>query len=302
MFLGVWSTLLIPGMDNPSNFFAYLILLLVTGVFDDSMGLSVTSRIIVQLLVAIAVCVADDHLITYAGNLFGLGDIGAGAFSFPLTVLAIVTAVNAFNMIDGIDGLAASLALITFSSLSFIFYSKGMDGSLIISLAFCGALIPFLLANFPVKPFKVKIFLGDAGTLMIGFAIVWLLIDGSQPENRALPEPKAFMPVTALWIIGLPLYDLMAVSIKRMSKRKSPMQAGRDHIHHVLLESGCSAKKTLNICILIEMGLCIIGVAMEMAKLEALSFYSFLTGAFIYFYAKNRIQTVASGNYATGSH
>lgn len=288
VFLGVWATLLIPGIDNPSNFFIYLIVLLFTGVTDDHLGLSIESRIIIQLLVALAVCLADDHLITYAGNLLGFGGIGVGLFAIPLTVFAIVTAINAFNMIDGIDGLAASLALVTFSSLLVIFLVNGMTDSVIVCIAFIGALIPFLLANFPLKPFKVKVFMGDAGSIIIGFSIVWLLIEGSQPADRAHPESRAFFPVTAMWMVGVPLFDLMSVSLRRMIKGKSPLSGDRTHIHHILIASGMSNKQCLLICVFLELVLSIIGMLLDVAHLETISFVSFWATFLIYHYTTTK--------------
>jgi len=275
IFLGVWSTLLIPGIDNPSYFFIYLVILLVMGVADDYLGLSIGLRIGIQLLVALAVCQADNHLITYTGNVIGLGGIGTGILAFPLTVIAIVAAINAFNMIDGIDGLAASLALVSFGSLALLFYNNDLLESLIICIAFIGSLIPYLLANLTIKPFKVKVFLGDAGSIIIGFSIVWLLIEGSQPADRAHPESRAFFPATAMWIVGLPLFDLMSVSLRRMFKGKSPLSGDRSHIHHVIMKYGINRQKCLLICIALALALSVTGIIFDSTKLETASFLSF---------------------------
>lgn len=272
IFLGVWSTLLIPGVDNPSNLYIYLVILLLTGVTDDYLGLSIGVRVLIQILVALAVCLADNHLITYAGDIIGIGGIGTAFLATPITVLAIVTAVNAFNMIDGIDGLAASLAITTFVSLALIFGIYGMHSEVLICLAFIGALIPFLFANFPLWPFRQKIFLGDAGSILIGFCIVWLLIDGSQPPDRANPESRAFYPVTAMWLVGVPLFDLMSVSIRRMLRGESPLKGDRDHIHHLLQRMGLSPRVCLLGCVALELALSLIGITFEIARQEAISF------------------------------
>lgn len=283
IFLGVWATLLVPGVDNPSNLYIYLIVLLLTGIADDFLGLSVASRIFIQLLVALLVCTVDSHLITYAGNILGFGGIGAGVFAIPITVLAIVTAVNAFNMIDGIDGLAGSLAMVTFASLAAIFAIYGMYAELTLCLAFIGALIPFLLSNFPVPPFKRKIFMGDAGSILIGFCIVWLLIAGSQPADRASPQSNAFYPVTALWLVGVPLFDLMSVSIRRILRGKSPLSGDRDHIHHLLLGIGAQPRTCVLICVAMELVLSLEGIAFEIAAQETASFLIFWLTFIAYF-------------------
>ncbi|MEQ9564711.1 MAG: MraY family glycosyltransferase, partial [Pseudomonadales bacterium] len=211
-------------------------------------------------------------LITYAGDVIGIGGIGTAFLATPITVLAIVTAVNAFNMIDGIDGLAASLAITTFASLALIFGIYGMHSELVICLAFIGSIIPFLLANFPLWPFRQKIFLGDAGSILIGFCIVWLMIDGSQPPDRANPESRAFYPVTAMWLVGVPLFDLMSVSIRRMLRGESPLKGDRDHIHHLLQRMELSPRVCLLSCVALELALSLIGITFEVVRQEALSF------------------------------
>jgi len=124
IYLGITATLLIPYVDNPEHFHIYISVLFVMGIWDDFKPLSVRARIIVQLAVALFVCLLDDHLITYVGNIIGIGQIGTNVLAIPITVLAIVTAINAFNMVDGIDGLAASIAIVSFASLGLIFYEK----------------------------------------------------------------------------------------------------------------------------------------------------------------------------------
>ncbi len=283
IFLGVWATLLVPGVDQPSNLYIYLVILLLTGVADDYLGLSIGSRVLIQFLVALAVCVGDNHLITYIGDILGIGGIGTSIFAVPLTVLAIVTAVNAFNMIDGIDGLAGSLAIVTFLSLGAIFYIYGLHEELIICMAFTGALIPFLFSNFPLRPFVQKIFLGDAGSILIGFCIVWLLIDGSQPSNPAQPESRAFYPVTAMWLVGVPLLDLMSVSIRRMLMGKSPLKGDRSHIHHILQDKGFNSRTCLLICVALELLLSLIGITFEVVQMETASFIFFWAVFAFYF-------------------
>lgn len=275
VFIGITSTLLIPEVDNPEHFHIYISVLFIMGVWDDLKSLSVRSRIMVQFVVALFVCLLDNHLLTYLGDIFGFGQIGTNIFAIPLTVLAIVTAINAFNMIDGIDGLAASIAIVSFASLGVIFYEKELWLSFQVCVGFVAALIPFLLCNLEIWPFKRKAFLGDAGSIVIGFAIVWLLIDGSQPEDRAFPEIKAFYPVTAMWIVGLPLFDLMSVCIRRMKSGLSPVSGDRNHIHHVILDHGISHKNCLIICVLLELLLSLVGLAFDFLNMEVASFLSF---------------------------
>jgi UDP-GlcNAc:undecaprenyl-phosphate/decaprenyl-phosphate GlcNAc-1-phosphate transferase len=282
IYLGVMSTLLLPNVDNPVNFFIYVSVLFLAGVWDDLKAIAVAPRIYIQLLVALLVCLLDDHLVTYLGNITGTGQIGTSVLAIPITVLAIVTAINAFNMLDGIDGLAASIALVSFVCLGLIFYEEKLWVPFGLCVSFIASLIPFLLCNLQVWPFKKKAFLSDSGSIVIGFAIVWLLIYGSQPEDRSLPEIKAFYPVTALWIIGLPLFDLMSVCIRRIKRGQSPVAGDRDQIHHILLSRGFRQSDCLSICIFFEIALSVTGLVFDFSGLESLSFVIFWVAFIIY--------------------
>lgn len=275
VFIGITSTLLLPGVDNPEHFHIYISILFIMGVWDDFQDLNVRPRVLVQIAVALLVCILDEHLITYVGDIIGIGQIGTRMLAIPITVLAIVTAINAFNMVDGIDGLAASIALVSFASLGVIFYSEQQWLAFQVCVGFVAALIPFLLCNLKQWPFKQKVFLGDAGSVIIGFAIVWLLIEGSQPENRAFPEIKTFFPVTALWIVGLPLIDLISVCLRRLKMGLSPTTAGRDHIHHIILNHGYNRGACLGICLLLEIALSMIGLLFDFMGAETVSFFAF---------------------------
>ena len=109
---------------------------------------------------------------------------------------------------DGIDGLAGSMALVSLISLIFLFAVAGASGYMMWALLFAVAIVPFLFANLKLAWFRRKIFMGDAGSTLLGFVIVWLLILGSQQADRY------FRIVTALWIIAIPLMDMAAVLIR----------------------------------------------------------------------------------------
>lgn len=299
VFIGITATLLIPEVDNPEHFHIYITVLFIMGVWDDLKSLSVRPRILVQFAVALFVCLLDNHLVTYLGDLFGFGQIGTNVFAIPLTVLAIVTAINAFNMVDGIDGLAASIAIVSFASLGLIFYENELWLSFQVCVGFVAALIPFLLCNLEIWPFKQKAFLGDAGSIIIGFAIVWLLIDGSQPEDRAFPEVKAFYPVTAMWIVGLPLFDLVSVCVRRIKRGQSPMSGDRDHIHHIILNQGISHKMCLIACVLIEIMLSLIGLMFDFLAMEVISFAAFWLALITYHLVLSRFVIINDNGSST---
>ena len=272
LYIAVSLSLLISNPGGLFHFHFYISILCLTGIIDDAKGLSVKARILIQLAVALLVCLLDDHLITYIGDIIGIGDIGTRIFAIPITMLAIVTAINAFNMIDGIDGLATSIALVCFIFLGIIFWEREMWPAFHICVAFVAGLVPFLISNLGLSPYRKKVFLGDAGSMVIGFVIVWLLIEGSQPIDRANPMSRAFSPVTALWFVGVPLFDLISVSLRRMIRGHSPLSGDRDHIHHILMDNGLGSRQSLIFCSGLQLLLAVIGAGFNYINQEVLSF------------------------------
>jgi UDP-GlcNAc:undecaprenyl-phosphate GlcNAc-1-phosphate transferase len=167
------------------------------------------------------------------GDLLGWRPIGLSFLSIPLTMFAIVGVVNAVNMMDGLDGLAGSIAFIAFAWFAAVAATSGLHVQVETALVLCGAIAGFLLFNlrFPWQK-QARAFLGDAGSLMIGFAAGWFAIDLTQGPGRTLP------PIAALWILVLPLADCVSLIARRLRARKSPFVADRRHIHHYLLACG----------------------------------------------------------------
>ncbi len=252
--------------------------IVLLGVADDAEDLSVTLRMAMQTLLTLALCIGSDLNLESLGNLVGLGDIHLGALGYIFTVIIALAVINAFNMIDGIDGLLGTMALISLISLAILFSQTNNTQALLISLIFIAALIPYLMNNLMLPPFKQKVFMGDAGSMLVGFTVVWLLLEGSQ----ATVHP-AFRPITALWLIALPLMDMVRVIFFRLSDGRSPFAAGRDHLHHILLAIGFTKTQVLVIMSLIASTLASIGVLSEfILSREIWLFAGFLLTFFIY--------------------
>ncbi|WP_256094400.1 hypothetical protein [Aeromonas caviae] len=125
------------------------------------------------------------------------------------------------------------------------------------------ALVPYLIVNLNIPPFKRKIFLGDAGSMFLGFIIGYLVLFGSQHNEL---EP-AFRPVTALWLIGLPLMDMVGIMIRRIRKGQSPLRPDRNHLHHILLHAGFTPRESLLLIVVANLGVVFFGILAEQAKL-----------------------------------
>jgi UDP-GlcNAc:undecaprenyl-phosphate/decaprenyl-phosphate GlcNAc-1-phosphate transferase len=249
-FVGVFLGFLL-GMPLTSGYLIFLLcasVLVVLGAVDDARDISAKFRLFAQVVLgAVLVYGSGDSLESF-GNLVGLGVIELGVFGPLVSIAAVIGATNAFNMIDGIDGLAGSLSLIALLSLALLFsVSVGHEAGLALSLGLSCALIPYLMANLRISPFKRRIFMGDAGSMFIGFAIVWLMIQGAPLEGAA------FRPVTALWLIALPLIDMVAIMVRRARKGQSVMNPDREHLHHIFMRAGFSDRQALVLISLVAM-------------------------------------------------
>lgn len=246
-------------------------LVVVLGVVDDARNLSVRVRLMVQIFVALAMCWTTGKYLVHFGNLFGTGEIDAGPWGILITVLAVIGAINAFNMADGIDGLAGSLALTSLSAIAILLTTTQDTYQLALAITLTICILPYLAANLMIKPFKMKIFMGDAGSMLLGFSVAWLLIQTSQSET------PAFRPITALWVMAVPLMDMTAVMLRRLSKGRSPFAADRGHLHHKLLDAGFTQRQALLRIVSLSILLSAVGLVGEWVKVpEWLMFGSFI--------------------------
>lgn len=263
-------------------------LVVALGVVDDARNLSVRVRLIVQILVALAMCWTTGKYLVHFGDLFGTGDIKAGPWGVLITILAVIGAINAFNMADGIDGLAGSLALTSLSAIAILLTTTQDTYQLALAITLTICILPYLAANLMIRPFKMKIFMGDAGSMLLGFSVAWLLIQSSQSET------PAFRPITALWVIAVPLMDMTAVMMRRIFKGKSPFTADRGHLHHKLLDAGFTQRQVLLRIVTCSIVLAAIGLIGEWIKLpEWLMFGSFAVMFCIYTVGVHRISKKA---------
>ncbi|WP_394128951.1 UDP-N-acetylglucosamine--undecaprenyl-phosphate N-acetylglucosaminephosphotransferase [Shewanella maritima] len=213
-------------------------MILFLGGLDDRYDLSVRVRFVSQILVSALMIFGTEIHLTSLGELLGFFEIKLGFVGAAVTVLGIIAGINAFNMIDGIDGLAGSLSIITFLSLAFLF-ADGAHALFLLPILFISSLAAYLMFNLGLHRSLTKVFMGDAGNMFIGLTIVWLMVIGAQPEHGHL------RPVTALYLVAIPLMDMAAIMIRRVRRGQSPFQADREHLHHIFERAGFSRKQTL---------------------------------------------------------
>lgn len=261
-------------------------LLVIIGLWDDYRGLSAHTRFAVQIGAALLMIYWGEVSLHDLGDLFWPGATFAlGLCAIPFTVFCTVGVINAMNMVDGLDGLAGGIAGMSLLLLAWAAFVAGLYTDVHLLLLAAGVVFTFLCFNlrFPWRRRGAKVFMGNAGSMFLGLILAWLLIKLSQGEQRA------FAPVTALYLFGLPLLDTFSLTIRRIVKHRSPVAGDREHLHHILMRAGYSVNQS----VLIMWGL---GLAMGMTGLTALyfriaesaMFYAFLGLFFLYFYATKR--------------
>jgi len=222
----------------------------------------------------------------YFGNLIGFGDLNLGLFSGPLAIFSLIVGMNAFNMLDGIDGLSASLGIVSIGSMAFITSTAELQ---FIGIIIVTALLVFLIFNLGMLGPKNKIFLGDNGSMLIGLVVAWFLITASQ---KNYPD---FKPVTAIWLIAIPLIDMTSVMFKRLRRGESMLKADREHLHHKLMDAGFSAKQTLTIIVITSIVLVIFGLFLDKSEApEQYAFYIFLVFLVLYNIAHTKFSARSS--------
>ncbi|NIY87091.1 UDP-N-acetylglucosamine--undecaprenyl-phosphate N-acetylglucosaminephosphotransferase [Vibrio campbellii] len=232
-------------LPNQQDFLVCGLILTIIGTIDDKLDISASFRLCVIIAISVWLTVGEGIALTQLGNLFGFGVLNVGSANVLLTTTAIIGCITAFNMVDGIDGLLGSLASVTFAALGFMFYEVGEIKLTIFCFIFVLAMLPYILCNLELIPKRsFKVFMGDSGSFLIGFTIVWLLILSSQSITDEV-QTTLMKPVTALWIIAVPLMDMAMVMLRRMRKKQSPFKADRLHLHHICMRLGLSSRQTL---------------------------------------------------------
>ena len=226
--------------------------LMLLGVIDDKINLKVSLRLSSMIAITTFLYYFAEFQISSLGNLFALGEVALNRASLVFTIIVVIGVITAFNMVDGVDGLLGCLSIITFLAGAVLFAVNGQLELASTCICFIAALIPFLMCNLSLLPGnRYKVFMGDSGSFFIGFTVICLLIAGSQESMHiddvivSPDSPAAFKPVTALWLIAVPVLDMIANIIRRVKNKKSPLHPDRGHIHHILQDMGLSDKQVL---------------------------------------------------------
>lgn len=238
------------------------LILFMIGLNDDIVGLGPLKKFVVQFASALIIALAADIRITSLHGLLGYEALDYYT-SVTLTVLFIVGIVNAFNLIDGIDSLAASLGTLVSLIYAYLFWNAGYLGWSYLSIALTGSLVGFLFFN--VSP--ARIFMGDSGSLLLGFVCVVLSIKfigvaESNPVKFGTTNIEAgFGLVLAILII--PIFDTLRVFTLRVIRNRSPFKADNNHLHHRLLFLGLSHMQSTLVLVVVNILFVVMAVSFQ---------------------------------------
>lgn len=230
-----------------------LMMMYLVGIADDLIGVKYRAKFFVQFAAALLI-VASGTRIGSLGGFLGIQEL-APAVATILTVIVIVFIINAVNLIDGIDGLASGLTAIACGFYALKFYEYESYTYAMIALATLGALIPFFYYNvYGNARVGKKIFMGDTGALTIGIilSILSIRLASTAPDDGGLLDPAPL--VVAFSPLVVPCFDVLRVFFHRISRRQSPFQPGRTHIHHKFLALGLRQRYTMLLILLLSVG------------------------------------------------
>lgn len=236
VFLSANLSILVASFFDPSVkeieiHFILALVLLIVGIIDDHRDLRASLKLVIQLVLAHFVFMSGIRIESFYG-FFGVYELEPW-LQYCITLLVIAGVVNAFNLLDGIDGLAAAMAIFGLTVFTVIALFTNQLVLALVFLTFIGSLIVFLLYNFSASK---KIFMGDAGSLVLGFILVVSAIQLLQ--NAELYSRLNLVLISVIAVLLLPVLDAIRVFSQRIKSGKSPFAPDKTHLHHLVLSLG----------------------------------------------------------------
>jgi UDP-GlcNAc:undecaprenyl-phosphate/decaprenyl-phosphate GlcNAc-1-phosphate transferase len=238
-------------LPNQQYILSAALLLFILGVTDDLVGVDPVKKILAQLLVALMLAILADCRITSLYGFLGVMKLHY-VVSVALSTLFILLVINSFNLIDGIDCLAGSIGLLACVLFAWQFGKMNEPGLLFLSASLAGSLSGFLFFNRT----PARIFMGDTGSLLLGFSIAFFSIrflELNKPLQIQFSGPAIkSAPAIVAALLSIPVFDTLRVFALRLMKGKSPFHADRNHIHHLLIDVGMTHLRATGILLLVN--------------------------------------------------
>lgn len=235
-----------------------MVLLYLMGIADDLMGVRYRQKFIIQIICAAFFPIAG----LWINDFYGLFGIHALPYwiGIPFTVVVIVFITNAINLIDGIDGLASGLSSVALLIFGFLFINKGLWLYSMLAFSTFGVLVPFFYYNvFGSAERARKIFMGDTGSLTLGYILSFLAIKYSQNNPEVTPYTEGAF-VLAFSTLIIPTFDVIRVVMVRIRNGKNPFEPDQNHIHHKFLAMGYTPRKAMIAILLISCGFSVMNI------------------------------------------
>lgn len=259
-------------------FWAGLAIIALTGTADDIVELQPAIKFAAQIAAALLMIYWGGLILLTLGDLLSATPLVLGRFAVPLSVVAVIGVVNAINLSDGADGLAGGLVFIAVVCIALMSALSAHAGTLALSLGLSGCIAAFLLFNLRT-PWRSQaaIFLGDTGSLSLGFVLAWLTVDAVQPHSQL------FAPVTAIWLVAIPICDTIVCMSRRLLQGQNPFRGDRTHLHHILIDLGMPAARAVALILFIAFVLAAAGVAGWALRVpEYVMFYAAMAAFAVY--------------------
>ena len=230
------------------------LIIFMIGLKDDLTGVGARNKIIGQLMATSLLFLSADFQITELWGWFGIHHISLW-ISIPLAYAVVIFFINAFNLIDGIDGLSSSLAAFFFSFFAVFYFFRQEYTLLMVCVSFVGMFVAFLRYNLSTDK---KIFMGDTGSMFIGFMLSAIVIEimSSNFNEYVQPMQASNLPHVLIGVLYIPVLDSIRIFIARAAEGKSPFAPDRTHIHHLLMDyHGWKHPKTTFVIVLLNVGI-----------------------------------------------
>lgn len=242
IFGGFSITVLTFNIASDTILSAYLIagvmIIFFLGLKDDMLELSPLKKIYGQIVAALIIIIPGGLRLTDLHGFLGMYQIPY-FWSVVVTLFVFIVIINSFNLVDGIDGLAAGLAIVSSVFLGEWFYKAGQTGMVILALSLIGVLFAFLRYN--LLDSRYKIFMGDTGSLLLGFILSVLVIKFNELNVYGSPFRNVeAAPALSFAILMVPLFDTLRLFVVRIYRKCTPFAPDRAHMHHILLKLGYS--------------------------------------------------------------
>lgn len=235
-----------------------LFLLYLIGVLDDLLGLRASFKFAVQLATTLIMPLCG----LYIDNFYGFCGIYELPIwvSYPLTVFVCLLIVNSYNLIDGIDGLSSGLSIITLATFAALFAHIGVLSYTLLAVALIGSVAAFFYFNmFGSEQRGTKTFMGDTGSLVLGYAIAYLGIKYAMNNIAILPyRPQALL--VSFSLVAVPALDLVRVAIGRLRRGEGIFHPDKSHIHHLTMAAGFTMRTSLWLILALQLAIIILNL------------------------------------------